>query len=77
MLVSIPADMKFFRETTTGEVVVMGRKNVGEFSKRTASSEVNIVLTHDKNFKAGDAIIVHSMEELREELKNIQVRIFM
>lgn len=30
---------------------------------------MNIVLTHDKNFKAGDAIIVHSMEELREELK--------
>ena len=27
------------------------------------------MLTRDKNFKAGDAIIVHSMEELREELK--------
>ena len=25
LLVSIPADMKFFRETTTGNVVVMGR----------------------------------------------------
>ena len=25
LLVSIPADMKFFRETTTGKVVVMGR----------------------------------------------------
>ena len=24
LLVSIPADMKFFRETTTGKVVVMG-----------------------------------------------------
>ena len=32
---------------------------------------VNIVLTRDKNFKAGDAIIVHSMEELREEPKEI------
>ena len=39
LLVSIPADMKFFRETTTGKVVVMGRKNVGEFSKRTASQK--------------------------------------
>ena len=26
LLVSIPDDMKFFRETTTGKVVVMGRK---------------------------------------------------
>jgi dihydrofolate reductase len=23
----LPADMKFFRETTTGHIVVMGRKN--------------------------------------------------
>ena len=29
---------------------------------------VIIVLTRDKIFKAGDAIIVHSMEELLEEL---------
>ena len=27
LLVSIPSDMKFFRETTMGKVVVMGRKN--------------------------------------------------
>ena len=33
LLVSIPADMKFFREMTTG------KKNVGEFSKRTASQK--------------------------------------
>lgn len=78
LLVSIPADMKFFRETTTGKVVVMGRKTLESFpngqplKKRVnivLKKRVNIVLTHDKNFKAGDAIIVHSMEELREELK--------
>ena len=28
LLVSIPQDMKFFRETTTGKVVVMGRKTL-------------------------------------------------
>ena len=62
LLVSIPADMKFFRETTTGTLESF--PNGQPLKKR-----VNIVLTHDKNFKAGDAIIVHSMEELREELK--------
>ena len=30
LLVSIPQDMKFFRETTTGKVVVMGRKSYEE-----------------------------------------------
>ena len=70
LLVSIPADMKFFRETTTGKVVVMGRKTLESFPNgQPLKKRVNIVLTHDKNFKAGDAFIVHSMEELREELK--------
>ena len=31
LLVRIPADMKFFRETTTGKVVVMGRKTLESF----------------------------------------------
>ena len=31
LLVSIPSDMKFFRETTTGKVVVMGRKTLESF----------------------------------------------
>ena len=36
LLVSIPADMKFFRTTTSGKVVIMGRKTLGKFSKRPA-----------------------------------------
>ena len=35
LLVSIPADMKFFRSTTTGKVV--GKKNFRKLSKWTAS----------------------------------------
>ena len=31
LLVSIPSDMKFFRQTTTGHVVVMGRKTLESF----------------------------------------------
>ena len=31
LLVSIPSDMKSFRETTTGNVVVMGRKTLESF----------------------------------------------
>ena len=56
LLVSIPADMKFFRETTTGKVVVMGRKTLESFPNgQPLKKRVNIVLTHDKNFKAGIA----------------------
>lgn len=70
LLVSIPADMKFFRTTTTGKVVVMGRKTLESFPNGLPlKNRTNIVLTHDKSYKVKDAIIVYSMEELREELK--------
>ena len=36
LLVSIPADMKFFRTTTSGKVVIMGRKTLESLSKRPA-----------------------------------------
>lgn len=70
LLVSIPADMKFFRETTTGKVVVMGRKTLESFPNGLPlKNRVNIVLTRDKAYKAPGAILVHDMEELLEELK--------
>ena len=70
LLVSIPADMKFFRETTTGKVVVMGRKTLESFpGGQPLKKRVNIVLTRDKNYKVKDAIVVHTIEELLEELK--------
>ena len=31
LLISIPDDMKFFRETTTGNVIIMGRKTLNSF----------------------------------------------
>ena len=70
LLVSIPADMKFFRETTIGKVVVMGRKTLETFpGKQPLKKRTNIVLTRDKNYKVKDAIVVHTMDELLEELK--------
>lgn len=70
LLVSIPEDMKFFRKTTTGKVVVMGRKTLESFPNGAPlKNRVNIVLTSDRNYQVKDAVIVHSMEELMEELK--------
>ena len=41
LLVSIPQDMKFFRETTKGKVVAMGRKDTGKLTG--ADSRLRIV----------------------------------
>lgn len=70
LLVRIPEDQKFFRETTMGHVVVLGRKTLAEFpGGLPLKGRTNIIVTRDKNFSAKDAIIVHSEEELKEELK--------
>ena len=70
LLVKIPADQKFFRETTTGKVVVMGRKTLESFPNGLPlKNRTNIVLTRDEKYDVKDAIVLHSLEELREELK--------
>ena len=70
LLVSIPADMKFFRETTTGNVVVMGRKTLESFpGGQPLKNRTNIVLTRDAHYQVKGAVVVHSLEELLEELK--------
>ena len=70
LLVSIPADMKMFRQETTGKVVVMGRKTLESFPNGLPlKNRTNIVLTGNKNYKANGAIIVHTIEELLEEIK--------
>ena len=49
LLVSIPSDMKFFRQKTTGNVVVMGRKTLESFPNGLPlKNRVNIVLTKNK-----------------------------
>ena len=64
LLVSIPADM------TTGNVVVMGRKTLESFpGGLPLKRRTNIVLTKDVNYQVKDAVLVHSVEELLEELK--------
>ena len=70
LLVSIPADMKMFRQETTGKVVVMGRKTLESFPNGLPlKNRTNIVLTGNKDYKVKDAIIVHTIEELLEEIK--------
>ena len=52
LLVSIPNDMKMFRQMTTGKVVVMGRKTLESFPNGLPlKNRVNIVLTKNQNYQ--------------------------
>ncbi len=69
LLANIPEDMKFFRETTTGGVVVMGRKTLESFPNgKPLPKRTNIVLTRDRKYKAEGAVIVHDTDELEKVL---------
>ncbi len=66
----IPADMKFFKEKTTGNVVVMGRSTFMTFpGPKALPNRVNIVLTTDESWSAPDVVVCHSIDELFEQLK--------
>ena len=70
LLVSIPNDHKNFRRLTIGKVVVLGRKTLETFPQgQPLSGRTNIILSRDENYKAGDAIIVHSVDELLGKVK--------
>ncbi len=70
LLVSIPADKKFFRDTTTGKVVVMGRKTLESFPNGLPlKNRTNLVLTGNRAYQAQDAILVHDLGELFATLR--------
>jgi dihydrofolate reductase len=61
----LPKDMKFFKDTTQGQIVVMGRKNYDSIPEkyRPLPNRLNVVLTRNKEFSAPDCLVFHSLEE--------------
>jgi len=53
------ADMKFFRETTTGHAVVMGRKTWLTIG-RPLKNRLNIVLSRDSSIEPQESLVVFS-----------------
>ena len=64
---SLPADMKRFRELTTGHVIIMGRKTFESLGKILPNRK-HVVFTQNPDFKVDDenVQIVHSMLEIKE-----------
>ena len=68
LLFSIPEDMKFFRTTTSGKVVVMGANTLRSFpGGNPLKNRTNIVLS--TTIKRDDCVVVDSLDKLLSEIK--------
>lgn len=71
LLVRIPEDQKWFRETTTGKAVIMGRKTLESFpNKSPLKNRLNVVITSDINYSVPGAVVVHSIDEAVEAVRD-------
>ena len=70
LLIQIPQSQKMFLEETKGKVLVMGRKALATLPQgMPLASRTNIVLSTNLKLLVKGATVVHSLEELFEELK--------
>lgn len=58
----LPADLKHFRELTTGGTVIMGRKTFESIGKALPNRE-NIVVTRQKDYIAPGCEVVNSLKD--------------
>ena len=71
MMFSLPKDMKFFRETTSGNIVVMGGKTLRSFPNgKPLKNRLNIVISRGQ--VRDDCIIVPTVSEFKNQIKNRQ-----
>lgn len=58
----LPAEQAYFKQTTMGHPVIMGRKTYESIGKPLVG-RTNIVVTRDRSYKAEGCLVAHSPEE--------------
>lgn len=72
----LPSDMKFFRETTKGHTIIMGRKTF-ESLPGLLPGRHHVVLTHeDPNLFPEEVDVFHSFAEVYQEYKDSEEEVF-
>ena len=70
--VALKADRKFFRETTRGAMVIVGRRTIGDFpGQKPLPGRVNVALTR-AHIQIPGFTVVHSPEEAAELAKTAE-----
>lgn len=67
LLTHLSGDLKYFKEKTSGKLVVMGRATLESLpGGKPLPNRTNIVLTSNQNFEKEGCIVVHDLDELKE-----------
>ena len=70
--IALSADRKFFRETTRGAMVIVGRKTLADFpGGRPLPNRVNVVVTR-QDIQIPDVVICHSPEAAADLAKTAE-----
>lgn len=69
----LPADMKFFKEKTTGHCIITGRKNYESIPEkfRPLVHRTNIIITRQPDYKAPGTLIAGSLAEAIEKAEKL------
>ncbi len=67
----LPDDFQYFKNTTKGHYVLMGRKNFESLPPRfkPLPDRPNVVITRNKQYQAEGAVVVNSLEQAIEKAK--------
>ena len=76
LLCHMPADLKHFKEITSGHTVMMGERTFLSLPKHPLPNRRNIVLTDVKGKTFEGAETVYSMEELRAKSEELSEEAF-
>ena len=68
----LPSDLKFFKATTMGRSIIMGRKTFQSLPKALPGRK-NIVISSDKNFDAPGAVVVTDIRSALQESETEEV----
>ena len=75
LLARVKEDLQQFARLTTGKTVVLGSNTLATFpGGRVLKDRCNIVLNPDPEYAPEGAIVVHSLDELFEKLKNLEAQ---
>ena len=61
----LPNDLKYFKQTTMGKPVIMGRKTY-ESIGRPLPGRTNVVITSDRQYKTEGVVVAHSLDHALE-----------